>query len=83
VSADLDAAMKASRLSRLTAVSGKNSSGGEMGPDQSGGVHWSYVATFSDPPLLLTVSGPQMVLNSISPGPRSVLPHACIDPESL
>jgi len=45
-----------------------------------GGVHWSYEATFSDPPLLLTVSGLQMVLNSISPGPRHILSHACIDP---
>jgi hypothetical protein len=32
---------------------------------------------------LTAVSGLQMVLNSISPGPRPVLPHACLDPECL
>lgn len=48
--ADLDAAMKASRLRHLTSVSGKNFSGGEMGPDQSRRVHWPSVATFSPHP---------------------------------
>ncbi len=48
VSADLDVAMKAGRLSDLTAVSSL-----------------------------------QMVLNSISPGPRPDLPDVCIDPQGL
>jgi hypothetical protein len=39
-----------------------------------GGVLWPYGATFSDHPLLLTVFGRQMVLYSISPGPRPALP---------
>lgn len=35
------------------------------------------------PPLFLPVSGLQTALNYITPGPRPILPHACIDPESL